>query len=410
MNNTQRLIETMQDDVHATSEKMRDIEHKAITEDRELSRGEQKVMKHHQERVESLKQRIGELDTKLKNDQHVLGELDATIGGIGMLPGQVTAGRGAGQPFAKAHRAHAWGEAVIAVNGGVGMKALLPNGGAVVTIPAPPPVELGRPVTSLRSVIPWEPTTGMFTYLRQTARTNNAAPVAAGDVKPTSVYSLERIEDRARTIAHRSEPINNVDLADAPSLEQFIADEMAYGLERALEAQIIGGDGTDENLTGLAHISGIQTQAAPGVGDDRFTVIRKGLTKLELQGLDGAGTAIVMHPSDWEAFELARTTTGEFFGTHAGQALPVDGSARRLFGKPVVVTIAATVGTAYVADFVGSTKLFVREEAVLSWFDSHYDSVADATDWARNLTRFRVEGRFGFAVTRPIGVVKVTLA
>ncbi|MDX1882251.1 hypothetical protein SBI63_02670, partial [Mycolicibacterium sp. 120270] len=41
-----------------------------------------------------------------------------------------------------------------------------------------------------------------FEYYRQTVRTNNAAPVADGTLKPTSVFTVEPVEDRCRVIAH----------------------------------------------------------------------------------------------------------------------------------------------------------------------------------------------------------------
>jgi hypothetical protein len=45
-----------------------------------------------------------------------------------------------------------------------------------------------------------EPTYG---YLRQTVRTSNAAVVAEGGTKPTSVFSVVRIEDSLDVVAHQ---------------------------------------------------------------------------------------------------------------------------------------------------------------------------------------------------------------
>lgn len=46
-----------------------------------------------------------------------------------------------------------------------------------------------------------------FAYLRQTVRTNNAAVVAEGAAKSTSVYSLTRSEDKPDVVAHLSEGV-----------------------------------------------------------------------------------------------------------------------------------------------------------------------------------------------------------
>jgi HK97 family phage major capsid protein len=122
------------------------------------------------------------------------------------------------------------------------------------------PVHDGQPrrVEAIPAQIVREPPT--FAYLRQTTRTNNAAPVADGATKPTSVYGLTRAEDRLRVIAHLSEPINKYHLEDAADLRVFVDNELGYGLDLAVEQQLLSGDGTGENLRGILNTSGIQAQ------------------------------------------------------------------------------------------------------------------------------------------------------
>jgi HK97 family phage major capsid protein len=88
----------------------------------------------------------------------------------------------------------------------------------------------------------------------------------------------------------------------------------------------------------------------------------------------------------------------------------VDRAARKLWGLPVAVSSALSDGTGYLADFTGSTRLWQREAVIVDWSEAVYDTVATATDFQRNLVRFRAEGRFGFAVTRPLGVVEMDTA
>jgi HK97 family phage major capsid protein len=192
---------------------------------------------------------------------------------------------------------------------------------------------------------------------------------------------------------------------------------MFFGLEQALEAEIITGSGTGEHIEGMANTAGIQTvpliTGGPSTAIDLVRTLRRALTRLEGYGLTGTGW--VMNPADWEKVETLATTGGELLMASAGQQVPVDQAARRLWGIPVVSTPSCPAGVAYLADFLGSTKLYVREEANLSWSENTWDPDAlgeglGASDFARNLVRFRAEGRFGFAVTRPTGVVKVALA
>lgn len=320
-----------------------------------------------------------------------------------------------GAPPSKALRGSTWGAAVVrqASDQYGRFKGLTPSGATLVQVEAPEPVALGRPVTSLRSLIPSEQNSGVFSFLRQTVRTNNAAVVAKGALKPTSPYAFELVEDRARVVAHLSEPIPRQDLADAPALTDFIRAEMSWGCERALEAEILTGSGTGEHMTGLANTAGIQTVSLIGAtAIEKLRTLRRGITRLEAQGL--VGTGFVMNPSDWEDIETLATTGGELLMSNAGQNVPVDSSARRLWGIPVVSTPSAAQGTAWLADFQGSTKLYLREEVRLDWSENTYDPDAlgdgvGASDFQLNYIRFRAEMRAGFAVTRPSGVVRIAL-
>ena len=108
------------------------------------------------------------------------------------------------------------------------MKALAPTGAAVVGQEfRPDPVALGQPALSLLDVVPVvQHATPEFAYLRQTVRTNNAAVVAEGATKPTSVYSVNRVEQSLVVVAHLSEGIPRYWLLDSSALEQFVASEL----------------------------------------------------------------------------------------------------------------------------------------------------------------------------------------
>ena len=82
-------------------------------------------------------------------------------------------------------------------------------------------------------------------------RTNAAAIVAEGSVKPTSTYTLVRIEDKLDVVAHLSEAIPRFWIIDNASLEAFLRSELEFGLQVAVEAMIIAD---------VAGTSGIQVQ------------------------------------------------------------------------------------------------------------------------------------------------------
>jgi HK97 family phage major capsid protein len=384
----------------------RNLTDTALAAERELTDQERQHVESLLARADTLKARI----TRAKASAHfreITGELGQLFAADDLpSSGPATKGRGA-----------AWGKAVVRQSSDQfgRFKGLTPSGSVLVDVPAPEPVALGRPVTSVRSLLPNEPTSGVYAFLRQTLRTNNAAPVAPGAVKPTSPSNFERVQDHARVIAHLTEPIPRQDLSDAPLLSAFVTQEMFFGLQQSLEAEILNGDGTGEHFTGLAHTVGIQTVplGADPSTYDLIVTLRRAITRLEVNGLEGSGW--VLNPSDWENVETWSTTEGALVLQGAGQTVPIDRAARRLWGIPVVSTPSCPVGVAWLADWTGSTKLYVREEARLDWSENTWDPNAlgagqGASDFQRNLVRFRAEGRFGFAVTRPSGVVRVALA
>lgn len=175
------------------------------------------------------------------------------------------------------------------------IKSLIAAGSQTVeTVGQPLVAQWERPVGDLLQVLPSKQVPENFSYLRQTVRTNNAAPVAVGALKPTSVFTLARVESKLRVIAHLSEPIPEYWLKDEGALKQFVESEMIGGLRDAVIQQALVGDGTGENLLGIRLQSGIQTQAFT---TDMFESIRRGIGAAEDLGYTPA--AIVMAPSDW---------------------------------------------------------------------------------------------------------------
>lgn len=274
------------------------------------------------------------------------------------------------------------------LTGDFGAKALAPTGATVVPQAfTPDPVALGRAATGLLDVLPVRTqASAEYAFLRQTTRTNNAATVADGATKPTSVLGLTRVEQTLAVVAHLSEGVPRYWVADNDALESFVNAELEYGLRLAVEAKVIA----DVNGT-----SGIQTQA---YSTSVVQTIRKALTKVEVAGY--APGAIVMHPSDFETVELAIASTNAI--EHVG--LPYNPAQRLLFGVPIATTVSATAGTGHViaADAVA---LDVDAQGVgVQWSET-----SNADDFAKNLLRARCEGRFGTSVLSPLGVVVATL-
>ncbi|MFE9927224.1 phage major capsid protein [Streptomyces sp. NPDC005774] len=292
--------------------------------------------------------------------------------------------------------ARAFTDTIAALGMTHGQKALLPTSGSVML-----PVDIGTVVlpyasNGLAQVISTMELTGgdAFTYMRQTARTHNAATVPRGAQKPTSPYSLDRVPGQVMTLAHLSEEIPKQWLADMPALQDFLRSEMTAGLQLEAHSVILNG-GTAEDGTavpGLLGTTGVRTQAY--VTNPLITT-RKVLTTLQLAG--EKPTAWVFNPSDWEAIELLRNEQDqpEMPGTPTGRA-PL-----QLWSVPVVLDAGMEAGTGLVGDW-STVTLLTRQGVKMDWSEA-------GPLFEKNLVKFRAEARIGVAFKRPGALATVDL-
>lgn len=239
-------------------------------------------------------------------------------------------------------------------------------------------------------------------FVRQTSRTNNAAPVAeatavSGGVgtKPESDFALEIVTTTVKTIAHWI-PATKRALADALQIRGIIDDELVEGLRDAIADQILNGSGTGEEFTGIANTTGITAQAYDATGTPLLTTTRKARTKVRTTG-KATPTAYVFNPADWETIDLLQDAEDRyFFGGPSILGTP------RLWGLPVVEEERKTAGEGLVGD-MRQAILWDREDASISVSDSHSDF------FIRNLVAILAEQRAAFGVRRPAAIVEIDL-
>jgi len=253
-------------------------------------------------------------------------------------------------------------------------------------------------------------------YVRQVSETNNAAMVpeatstapigdgtggtvtaAAGGLKPESAMVFERVTTPVRTVAHWM-PATKRALADAGQMETLIENFLRYGVEEELEDQMVLGNGTGENFTGLTNITNTQAQAWD---TNLMVTTRRARTKVRTVGRM-TPTAYLLNPYDWENIQLLRTeeggvNTGQFFfGGPAAVEVPT------LWNLPVVESEAVPVGTGYVGNF-RTLILWDRQQTSVQMTDSHADF------FVRNLVAILAEARAAFGCLRPAAIVEMDL-
>lgn len=272
-------------------------------------------------------------------------------------------------------------------------------GAFVRTAYYPELTELGRRPLTIRDIITnLQTDSDVVEYVRATAETNNAAPVAeasaTGDgsgVKPESALTFEKVTTNVVTIAHWI-PATKRALSDAAQIRGLIDQFLRYGLEEELEDQIVSGNG-GEGFTGFANVSGVQAQAWD---TDVFRTTRVAKRKVRTVGRR-IPTAFALNPEDWETIELKRDNQNQFYG-----AGPFSNTTPQLWGLPVVESEAIPVGTGYVGDF-RTCVLWDREQTTISVSDSHSDF------FVRNLVAILAEMRAAFGMLKPNALVEIDL-
>lgn len=256
-----------------------------------------------------------------------------------------------------------------------------------------------RPLNLLDLITRGQTDSDLVEWVEQGTHTNNAAPVAeatassgSSGAKPESAMSLSVKTSGVKTIAHWI-PATRRALQDAAGLRTLIDGFLRYGLMEEMEDQVMGGDGTGENFLGVRNYTGIQTQA---FDTNILTTTRKARTKVTLGGRT-APTAYVMHPNDWQAFDLLKDGEDRYyFGGPSVIGNP------RLWGLPVVESEASTEGEAHVANW-RFAALWQRMAAQILVSDSHADF------FVRNLIAILAEERAAFGILRPSAFVEIDL-
>jgi HK97 family phage major capsid protein len=230
-----------------------------------------------------------------------------------------------------------------------------------------------------------------FEYTRELAFTNNAAETKEGASKPQTDLTFELLTAPIRTIAHWIKVSTQI-LDDAPALKAYIDSRMTYGVELRLEQQLINGNGTGQNISGMLD-TGNFTPFTPTVGDNALDTINRIIEAVELA--DYPVTGVLMHTSDWH--EIERLKVGGDAGTDERYVVgnPLGIISRVLWGIPVIVTNSMVQGTVLAANFELAYMHLTRKGTVVEMFTQ------DDVNVQKNLVTVRGERRDGLASTRP---------
>lgn len=153
-------------------------------------------------------------------------------------------------------------------------------------------------------------TSNIITWYEEANLDGGAAPTAEGAVKPLFDFEVEQKQETIKKVTVRANVTMEL-LDDAPQFESFLRNELMRDLRLAVDAQLINGDGTGNNLNGLftmasTYSAGIFTGTVDNA--DNWDVIVTAIDQIEIAEFMPSDT--LMYPSDVTALQLIKGSDG----------------------------------------------------------------------------------------------------
>jgi HK97 family phage major capsid protein len=252
-----------------------------------------------------------------------------------------------------------------------------------------------RPLRVRDLLMPGRTDKNSIQFIQETSYTNNAATVSetSGATKAQSDMYFDIVTSNVTTIAHWVQATRQI-LDDVPMLQSYINGRLIYGLKYVEDNQLLNGAGTGTDL------NGIYTQATASTGNlaiianpTKIDVLRAAILQATLANLPSSG--IVLHPTDWFTIETAKDSQARYLvGDPQNRLQP------RLWGLPVVETLAMTSGKFLTGAFDMGAQIFDRQDAAVEI------STEDGNNFVKNLVTILCEERLALAVYNTAAFVK----
>lgn len=230
-------------------------------------------------------------------------------------------------------------------------------------------------------------TSNMVNSLREATWTNSAAEVSQGAAKNESDVTFEQYNVPITTVAHWIKVSNQL-LADAPAIVAYIDSRARDGLAQRIDAQLLNGNGTSPNLSGLTDSGNFTAYTATS---DDLLVDAINRAKYALWATGNMPDTVIVNPADWGAMERTREGSGSGMYLYG---MPGEMASVNPFGLRVVISNNMASGKFLVGAIRNSTALYVRQGATV---ELGYVNA----DFTNNLVTIRVEERLGLGVERP---------
>ena len=223
--------------------------------------------------------------------------------------------------------------------------------------------------------------TSNFAYVKEVAGEEGPETVLEGGAKNQFHLSLQEVESPSQYVAGYIR-ISRKMLDDVQGMTTFLQSRLLELLLRTEDTQIISGDGTSPNLSGITD-SGNFTAASTSETAEALMLID---AISQLEGYDREANGILLNPTDY--WNLAKLTNLNL----SSAVLTSENGVLRIGGVPVFRSTAVTADKYIVGDWVMGANLLTREAPRVEFF---YE---DGTNVTTNKVTVRVEERVALPI------------
>lgn len=238
------------------------------------------------------------------------------------------------------------------------------------------------PVTLRQALTSITVSSNAVNHLRENAWTNNAREVTQAAAKPESSLTFTTKNFTIETVAHWLKITEQL-AADAPAVVDYVNRRLRHGLAAKIDAQLVLGNGTSPNLSGLTDSGNYTAYTGAATGDNLADAVNK--AKYTMWAATGeAPDTVVVNPADYGAYERTREGTSGMY-LFGGISLA---------GMRVVMSSSVSAGEFIVMNASQGVVVFERQGATV-------EMGRTGDDFTSNLLTIRAEERLALAVLRP---------
>jgi HK97 family phage major capsid protein len=228
----------------------------------------------------------------------------------------------------------------------------------------------------IRSLIPQGSTTSdVVRFVKESGYSDGSGNVAEGATLSQSDFDMAADNNTVEKIGAYLR-ISEEMLADTPQLTSYISARVPAKLLSKEDDQILNGNGTSPNLSGITVDAADFDESASAAfyqsinNANEFDVIVAALNQLALS--EYQASQIILHPTDFHKILLLKDSQSRYLKDQVYAGLQPT-----FMGVPVVTNTAMTAGSFLLGNFNQGTQLWIRDNVSVEFFREDGTNVRD---------------------------------